>query len=112
VWLGAEVLALGWMGVFIGQYGWAANPLWLVSLVCLLLRHRPATVVLAALAFMVGCTSFSLIGSRIPMDEAGTRHAIVSAFGPAFPVWLAALLAPAFCTLRLNRHRSGAADSG
>ena len=104
VWLGAHVLLIGWLGVLKGQFGWFANPLWLISMICLLLRLRITTIVVAFLAVLVGFTSLSLIGTEIPKNEAGVGGSlIVSSFGPAWNVWLSALATPGISAIWLKK---------
>ena len=93
-WNGVQMLGMGWLGIFIGQFGWLANPLMLLSLVLLLTRHDRAAVIASLLSVAIGCHSFHLTGAIIPLDEGGVRKTTVLALGPAVYVWLAALASP------------------
>src|SRR5215471_5022620 len=59
-WYGVEALGLGALGVLIGQYGWFANPLLLLSFMLVLFRRFIAASVFAVLAVAVAMHSFSL----------------------------------------------------
>lgn len=104
VWFGAHMLGIGWLGVFLGQFGWVANLFWFFAMIFLPLRLRTTTLVFTSLAFLSGLSSFTLIGAEIPMDEAGVNKAIATAFGPACYVWLGALLAPGITTFWVKRR--------
>jgi hypothetical protein len=92
-WYGVEALGLGVLGVLIGQYGWFANPLLLLSYVLLLFRRFIAASILALLAVAVATHSFSLFHQHIPADEGDVNRLDAKAFGIGFYFWAASLLA-------------------
>ena len=110
-WNGAQMLGMGWLGIFIGQFGWLANPLMLLSLILLITRHPRAAVIVSLLSIAIGCHSFSLPGATIPLDEGGARKTTVLALGPAVYVWLAALAGPAAAVVLLTWKRAGGTKS-
>ncbi len=91
VWHGGRLLALGWMGIFIGQVGWFANVGLLAAALFLLFRWHWVAFILAALSLLVGFQAFSLNQQLLPMDEAGVNHVRVASMGPATHVWLASI---------------------
>ena len=104
VWFGAHLLGIGWLGVFLGQFGWIANGFWLFAMLFLPLRLRVTTLVFTILAVLASLSSFTLIGAKIPMDEAGVKEATALSFGPALYFWLAALIAPGITTFWVKRR--------
>jgi hypothetical protein len=92
-WYGVEALGLGVLGVFIGQFGWFANPLLLLSYVLVLFRRFIAASIFALVAVAVATHSFSLFHQHIPADEGDVNHLDAKAFGIGFYFWAASLLA-------------------
>ena len=86
---GWELLTIGWMGPFIGQFGWFANILIWITLACLARTVGPSegfTFWLAGSLLLL--TINSAFWSTIP-DSAG-RHPIV-AFGAGYYLWMCAV---------------------
>lgn len=105
-WNGVQMLGMGWLAIFIGQFGWLANPLLLLSLILVLTRHDRAAVSVSILSVAIGCHSFLLTGAVIPLDEGGVRKTTILALGPAVYVWLAALASPLAVVVWLTRKRA------
>ena len=92
-WYGIEALLLGWQGVFIGQFGWFANPILLLAYVLILFRRFLAGAIFAIVSVGVAANSLQLFHQHIPGDEGDVTHLEVKAFGIGFYIWVASLLA-------------------
>lgn len=101
-WPGWQVLALGWLGVFAGQFAWCANLAALGALICLALGWRPG-IIGFAVATIVGLHIFMFPGATVPGDEGTMKTATVLGLGPAVWPWLASLAAPAVGAVVLRR---------
>jgi len=84
---GWEFMALGWMGPLSGQFGWYANPLMAIALLCAVLRWHRASIVFATLGALVAMSSLSLIVMGLPKNEGGVGHLGFSAFLPGYYLW-------------------------
>ncbi len=105
-WFGAQILLMGLMGIFIGQFAWFANPLlWLAWLACLL-RWWIASAIIAMLGLVVALSSFLIVGASIPMDEAAVRKETVSFLHAGFYVWLLAFLVAVAAPIALRIYSS------
>ncbi|MGC4016245.1 MAG: hypothetical protein QM755_17240 [Luteolibacter sp.] len=104
-WLGAQVLLMGWMGLFFGQLGWCANLLYFPAIITLLCRCWKITTILAGLAFLIGLHSFALANREIPLDEGGVNKTTVAAIGAAPAVWLASIVVLGGGALLLGRRK-------
>jgi hypothetical protein len=105
VWLGAEVLMMGWLGPLMLQFGWVANPLGLAAIIFLIFRQWTLALIVAVIALLLGLSSLTIVGQQLYLDEGGVNKALVLGLGPAFHVWMAALVLPAVATIlgRLRR---------
>lgn len=107
VWYGWATLLMGWMGLFIGQFGWLANFPYLAALITLLCRQWRTTAILTAVAFLIGLHAFALLNREIPLDEGGVNKGTIVAIGMAPWVWLASIVLPGVGALMLReRERS------
>ncbi len=50
---------MGWLGIFIGQFGWLANPPMLLPLILLRTRRECAAVTVSLLSAAIGCHSYT-----------------------------------------------------
>lgn len=91
-WLGARILALGWSGLFVGQFAWFANLALLASWATLYRRMRIATLVLSLGALAVSCDTWTLYGQRLPTDEGGVNHFMLTAILPGCYVWMSSMV--------------------
>ena len=94
-WTGGAVLILGWLGPLINQFGWLANVPWFVALVLLIFRFWTPAFILSLVAFLVGFSSLTIVHKEMLLDEGGVNKAIVLGLGPAFYLWMVALVLPA-----------------
>jgi hypothetical protein len=91
VYLGYEVLLMGWMGAFLGQFAWFANLFWLLSLFLAFLRRWILTLIAVALALFVASDAFSFIGANVPLDEANVNSMTFLQYHVGFYFWLVSL---------------------
>ena len=94
VWPGSQVLMSGWLGPFIGQFGWYANPFFVTAVVFIFLRRAGWAAAFTVLALVFAVTSGMILNAVIPLDEANVRKAKMIGFGPGFYVWFTALATP------------------
>jgi hypothetical protein len=85
---GFEVLRRGWTAGNNAVFAWYANPLFLAAVLCHCKRWSSAAFVLAAIAFVLGISSFwATEQARL----AGTAAVPPFSFRAGFYVWLGAL---------------------
>lgn len=92
--LGAELLLVGWLGVFVLQFAWLANIIWLVSILGVIFRFPLLAALPALLAIGASLQTLMLFGMDIPGDEGGVTKMRLIALGPGAYIWWAALGAP------------------
>lgn len=97
---GAQVLASGWLGLFLGNIAWFANPLWLLGGILLLSGRRTPARVLFVLAVLLSLHTFAMVGTVVPQDEGGVNKQVVVRLLPGAYVWLAALAVSLVASLR------------
>lgn len=85
---GFDVLLLGWMGIFLGQFAWFANLFWLLSLLLAGLRQWLLALIAIFLAFLVAMHSFTFFGTEVPLDEAFVNTMIFQSYRIGFYFWL------------------------
>ena len=90
---GANILAVGWSGIFAGVLGWYANPFWILGLSMGFVGKPKLAAICGAIAFAIGCTTFSLFGQILPADEGNVNHMTLARTLPGCYVWLASLAA-------------------
>jgi hypothetical protein len=91
-WAGYMVLFLGWMGPFIGQFAWYANPLLFVGTITFLFRKWIATLVFIALTLLMAANTFLLFFQEVPADEAGVNMLVLQNLHIGFYLWIASIL--------------------
>ena len=91
-WAGYMVLFLGWLGPFIGQFAWYANPVLFVSMITFLVRQWMATLVLIALTLLMAANTFLLFFQEVPADEAGVNMLTLQNLHIGFYLWIASIL--------------------
>jgi hypothetical protein len=100
---GLAVLALGWLGVLAGQFGWLANLFWVIGAYCLSRRHWTAAAITSTIAVLVAADSFRMYATGMAGDS-GTPHDIQLLAG--FYVWWAGMwVLSAGAWLLLERNR-------
>lgn len=107
--IGANVLAMGWCGIFMLNLAWFANPFYIVSVVLLWLRKYKASIISATVALIIGAQTFLLFGHQWLADEAGIKHFQLKAIHIGTYIWLLSILivlpAAYFCK-RLDRQKN------
>jgi hypothetical protein len=89
---GFEAALLGWQAIFVGNFGWVANPLLFLSLLFILMRHWRMAAVCSTLGLLFALHSLMLIGERIIADEGGVTHMVLSQVHGGFYLWLTSIL--------------------
>lgn len=91
---GWNVLAVGWVGVLLNQWGWFANPFWLVALVCGFLRFFKAGKIIVCTGLVISVVSIVMLYSQeIPANEGMVGPpSKLSSLGIGFWLWMAAQL--------------------
>jgi hypothetical protein len=93
---GYEILAIGRLGLFIGQMAWYANLLLPAILLANHFRRYQVSASLAAIASAVGLQA--LMVSRLPRNEAGVNDLVVDHLGSGFYLWdISFMLILAYC---------------
>jgi hypothetical protein len=88
VFYGSDILALGWMGPLIGQFGWFANLLLPLGLAFLLLERGRSLYPVIGWSLLVLAANSSF-WDRIP-DDSGQNYIIK--FEPGFYCWMIAVV--------------------
>jgi hypothetical protein len=91
---GAAVLVMGWLGLFVGQFGWFANMPWLIAMVGVIARIPLMAAIPSVLALGISLHTFVLFSHEVPRDEGGVNNMILTGLGPGAYVWWLALAAP------------------
>ncbi len=91
---GVTLLLTGWLGVFVMQGGWFANPLLAVTLLLLLMGRYRGAFWTGFLAVLVGLSSLSWYFHSIPADEGVSPTRQLELLYPTlgFFFWLGSLL--------------------
>jgi len=89
---GFEAALLGWQALFVGNFGWLANPLLFLSLLLILLRRWTMAAACATLGLLFALHSLMLVGERVIADEGGVTHMVLSQLYTGFYLWLASIL--------------------
>jgi hypothetical protein len=109
-WSGFDLLAIGWMGVLIGQLGWYANPLLWLGVVALLLRRLYIAMALVCLSLCLALNTFFLYLQPVPADAASTNRLLFQHPQVGFFLWIGSILvigAGAVFLWVLERNRAG-----
>lgn len=88
---GANILAVGWSGIFAGVTAWYANPVWLLALVLAWFRKPTLAAVAGLVPIGIAATTFSLFGQVLPADEGNVNHMTLIRLLPGCYVWMASL---------------------
>lgn len=100
---GYLILAMGWMGILIGQVGWFANPAWLLAVVLLWLRRWKGAARASVVAVLLGAVSFALYRTGLPSDSGATIEAGLLI---GFSAWWGSLWVLAAGAVVLGRSRA------
>ncbi|MFN8442824.1 MAG: hypothetical protein U0175_18755 [Caldilineaceae bacterium] len=103
-WEGLRALALGWMGLFVGMIGWYANPFWLFGMLAYLFNFRWVARILLFIALVLALTSFMLIDTSVPADEANVCKLMLETPLIGFYLWLGAMVFGFFVAVRGKRR--------
>ncbi|MGD1908000.1 MAG: hypothetical protein ACFB0C_18700 [Leptolyngbyaceae cyanobacterium] len=102
---GWEVLALGWLGIFVLQFAWFANVAYLVSLGLWLGRAWRAGTILGLITIGLGLNTLLLFVQELPSNGAGAKMYLQS-LQPGFYCWMLSLLIPVlWCRWQLRQGR-------
>lgn len=92
-WYGWKVLLMGWLGVFFYQFGWLANPLYIVNLGLLAKRLWRPTTILGIVTLAVGLNTLFLFNQKVPYDGSGATAQLKS-LQIGFYFWIVSLSIP------------------
>ncbi|WP_088892124.1 hypothetical protein [Leptolyngbya ohadii] len=94
IWNGLTVLLLGWLGFFFLQFGWAANPWYLLSLCWFWTDRWRGAAVMSGIALVFAANTLLLFRQTLPADEAGVGKLNLERLEVGFFFWISALLIP------------------
>lgn len=109
---GWEVLALGWLGIFVLQFAWFANIAYCASLGLWLGRAWRPAVILSLIAIGLGLNTLFLFVQELPSNGAGAKMYLQS-LQPGFYCWMLSLSIPLlWCSWQIwqGRHNSQVAS--
>lgn len=86
-WPGWLILAMGWFGIFQGNFAWLGNPLLLFAISICLFKPKLARWT-ASIGFLLGLTGFFF--SNIPNSSGASEK--VLAFGVGYYLWLSSFI--------------------
>ncbi len=90
---GVHALGMGWLGLFAGVFGWYANPLWALGVICSAFRKRIPAILFGLLALPIALTVFNDIGRELPGDEGNVTKTAIVRLLPGAYLWFASLVA-------------------
>jgi hypothetical protein len=96
-WSGGAILGMGWLGLFIGNLGWYANPPLVIGWVALArfafggpnARPGKTPLICGVIALVLGASVFQL--SKIPANEGGGMNQVEQLLPGVF-VWLGSII--------------------
>ena len=91
VFFGGLLLGFGWMGSFVGQFGWFANVFYGFAMLSLFFRRWLLAAILGLVGVGISFHTFAIVNQRIPKNEAATSYYGPVSFGPGVYVWIASL---------------------
>lgn len=91
IWWGGQILAFGWLGLFIGQVAWFANPVMIVAALLLFFQRRRICVLCAAVALCLSFDTYSLFAGSIPADEGGVGRLFLTRVREGTYLWQASI---------------------
>lgn len=102
IWDGLNVLGVGWLGFFFGQWGWYANPFYYLSLFFLLnwrwlqtIAIKTVALYLSATALYIGVTNTMLLFHQsFSTNEGGVGKLNLQHLERGYYFWVVALVIP------------------
>ena len=104
VWTGVELIAMGWMGLTLGQYGWLANPAVLIALLLAMRGRTSLAIIFSFIAAALGLHTLWLLGHEIKLGDEPFNTVRVVSLGAGYYVWMTGLLQP-LAVASLLRHQ-------
>lgn len=89
---GLWVLAIGWMGILVDQYGWLANLLLGLSYLLLIFRLWLPALIVNLFTLFVAAQTLTLFGQELPADESNVNKMTLEYLGVGFYFWLLSIL--------------------
>lgn len=89
---GAQAWVQGPLAVFIGQFAWLANLIWLLAVLLVMLSRFKGAAIVSVIGFAVANHVWALFGQDIPGDEGGVTRLYLSSFHVGFYLWLLSFL--------------------
>lgn len=110
--LGIQVLAVGWLGILLGQFAWYANLFWLLSLLLAFFRRWILTLAASMVATLIALDALSFFGATVPLDEASVNTMVFKSYHVGFYLWMVSIVVVGigaavmwFVTRRLTRSK-------
>ncbi|MFY1829252.1 hypothetical protein ACN47A_25265 [Myxococcus fulvus] len=105
---GMAILLTGWLGVFVMQVGWFANPLLLLTLLLLLMGKYRGAYWTGVVTVLVGLSSLSWYLNPIPADEGGSPDRQLELLHPTlgYFFWMGSLLVGPITATILGRREA------
>ena len=88
---GFTTLWMGWMGIFIGQFGWYANPFIFFSTILFIFRRWFLSILFTVLSLLISLSTLALFYQEIPGDEANVNKLHLVSLGPGYYLWIASM---------------------
>jgi hypothetical protein len=109
-WPGVQVLALGWQGVFLGQFAWFANAFWFLSLLLAFFRRWLLALAATFITLVVALDALSFLNTTVPLDEGFVNTMVFKSYHVGYYFWMASigitgLGAVVMWLITRNRHR-------
>jgi len=104
---GWSLLAIGWLGIFNGQFGWFANLPFILSVPVAIARRQPSTPLFLFACVAIVLPAAQTLGWAEVQTDSGRFPVVI---GPGYYLWLTALLAQAawlFCRALSWRDAGG-----
>lgn len=95
---GIDVLQVGIMGALMLQFGWFANPAYLISIIYFLLKKYNASLVASIIASLISIQSLSLL------DGGGSVEYRIGGLGIGYYPWLGSFLTIVASSLYHNKR--------
>ena len=92
VWYGGQAAGIGWLGIFVGQVAWFANPLWLLAGVLLFAGRPKWSMACSCLALLLSLDTWSLYDQVLAGDEGGVSKLYLRRIREGTYVWLASFI--------------------
>lgn len=87
---GYKILLMGWLGIFVFNFAWWGNILWLISIISFFLKHYNNAFYSSIFGIALGITALTLF--RVPRNAGGVNDYVVDYLGVGYYIWMLALI--------------------